>query len=105
MTLRKMSRSWAEAYSPSLPMVRVAQPMPAQLTSARSGPSSLAASTRGDDLVGVGDVGVDERAADLLGDRLALVVLHVGDDDLGATLGEQAGGGLTEARGTTGDDC
>ena len=30
MTLLEMSRSWAEAYWPSLPMVRVAQPMPAR---------------------------------------------------------------------------
>ena len=39
------SRSWAEAYWPSLPMVRVAQPMPAELTRARSGPARSAVST------------------------------------------------------------
>jgi hypothetical protein len=59
---------------------------------------------RGDDLVGVGDVGLGEEAADVLGDELALLVLHVGDDDPGATLGQEAGRGLTEAGGAAGDD-
>ena len=45
MTFLKTSRSWADSYWPSRPMVRVAQPMPAAVTRARSGPSSLAAST------------------------------------------------------------
>src|SRR5215510_8493360 len=44
-TFLKIPRSCAEAYWPSLPMVRVAQPMPAAVTRARSGPMSLAAST------------------------------------------------------------
>ena len=41
----RTSGPWAELYWPSLPMVRWGQPMPAQLTSTRTGPSSLAAST------------------------------------------------------------
>ena len=44
-TFLKMSRSCADSYWPSRPMVRVAQPTPAAVTRARSGPSSLAAST------------------------------------------------------------
>ncbi len=105
-TFLNTSRSWAEPYSPSLPMVRVAQPMPAQLTSDAQRAQLLGRLDRGDDLVGVGDVGVGEHAADLLGEGLALVVLHVEHhDDLGAPLGEEAGGGLAEARGATGDDC
>ncbi|SKW39763.1 Uncharacterised protein [Mycobacteroides abscessus subsp. abscessus] len=45
MTLEKMSSECAEAYWPSLPMVRPGQPTPAQLMRTRTGPSSLAAST------------------------------------------------------------
>ena len=37
-----------------------------------------------DDVVGVRDVDLGERAADLVGELLALVLLQVGDDDLGA---------------------
>ncbi|SKX65833.1 Uncharacterised protein [Mycobacteroides abscessus subsp. abscessus] len=42
MTFLYASRLCADANSPSLPTVRCAQPMPAELTSTRSGPSSLA---------------------------------------------------------------
>ena len=56
------------------------------------------------DLLGVGDVDRDERAADLLGERLALVGLEVGDDDLRARGGELAGDGGADARGGAGDD-
>ena len=44
-----------------------------------------------DDVVGLGDVDLAERAADLVGERLALVLLQVGDDDLGARA-RRAGG-------------
>src|SRR6478752_6965953 len=44
-TLRKASRSCACSSSPSRPMVRCAQPMPAEFTHARSGAISAAAST------------------------------------------------------------
>ncbi len=44
-TFSNTPRSWADSYWPSRPMVRVAQPTPAAVTSERSGPSSLAAST------------------------------------------------------------
>ena len=42
MTLENAARSAAEANSPSRPTVRCAQPMPAELTSTRTGPSSSA---------------------------------------------------------------
>ena len=45
ITRRYWSRLCADAYSPSRPMVRVAQPMPAQFTSDFSGAISTAAST------------------------------------------------------------
>ena len=59
---------------------------------------------RGGDLGGVGDVDGDELAADLGGQRLALVGLQVGDDHPGAPLGEAAGDGRADARGAAGDD-
>ena len=59
---------------------------------------------RRDHLVDVGDVGLGEDAVDVLGHRLALLRVHVDDDALGAALGEVADGGLTEARGPSGDD-
>jgi len=41
---------------------------------------------------------------DGLGGGPALLLVEVGDDDMGAGLGEQAGGGLTHAHGGSGDD-
>ena len=78
--------------------------MPAAVTRARSGPELLGRLDGGDHLLGVGDVGLGEHAADVLGDGLALLRVHVDDDDLGAAGGEEADGGLTEARGPAGDD-
>ena len=76
------------------------------VTSARSGPISLAASTAAMTWSVFGDVGRDEQPADLLGERLALVGLavEVGDHDLGAAAREGLGGGGAEARGAAGDD-
>ena len=45
MTLVKASSEWADSSRPSRPMVRWAQPMPAELTTARSGAISAAALT------------------------------------------------------------
>ena len=59
----------------------------------------------GDDLVGVGDVALDEGATNFFGEGFAGLCLQVGNDDVGATSGEEAGGGLTETRCSTGDDC
>ena len=42
-----------------------------------------------DDVVGLGDVDLGERPADLVGERLALVLLQVGDDDLRAPRRQQ----------------
>ena len=42
ITLEKAPRSCAESNSPSRPIVRCAQPMPAEFTRIRSGPSSTA---------------------------------------------------------------
>ena len=44
---------------------------------------------RGDDLLGLGDVGLDEQAAELLGQGFTLVRLEVGHDDADAALGQQ----------------
>ena len=78
-------------------MVRWAQPMPAELTSTRSGPISLAISTA----AMMSSVFVTstcaEGAADLVGELVALVLLEVGDDDLGPAGGEHAGSSLTDA--------
>ena len=85
-------------------MVRCAQPMPAEFTRIRSGPSSAAFATAA--LICSVSVTSTETnaAADLLGERLALVGLEVGDDDRGAGGGELAGDGGADARGGAGDD-
>ncbi len=71
--------------------------MPAQFTSALSGPRSLAASTEAMTWSVSDHIARREHAADLLGEGLALLGLavEVGDDDLGAEAGEVAAGGLT----------
>jgi hypothetical protein len=58
----------------------------------------------GRDLVGVGHVDEGEDALDLLGERLALVGLEVGDHDGRAPGGELAGDRGTDARRRAGDD-
>ena len=58
----------------------------------------------GRDLGGVGDVDVGERATDLVGQRLALVVLHVGDHDGRPGRGQPAGDGRADARRGAGDE-
>jgi hypothetical protein len=50
----------------------------------------------GRDLGLIGDVGLDEDATDLVGKSLALVLVEIGDDYLGALGGQLADGGLTE---------
>ena len=45
ITLVKASSRCAESYDPSRPIVRIAMPIPAQLTSTRSGAAVAAAST------------------------------------------------------------
>ena len=59
---------------------------------------------RGADLLGVGDVDLGEDALDLLGERLALVGLQVGDHDGGTAGGELTGDGGADARCAAGDD-
>ncbi len=58
-----------------------------------------------DDVVGAGDVDLAERAADLVGEFVALVLLQVGDDDLGPTGRQHAGGRRSDTGGSTRDDC
>ena len=103
-TFLKMSRSCADSYWPSRPMVRVAQPIARGGDQGPQRAELLGRLDRGDDLVDVGHVGLGEDAADVLGHRFALLGVHVDDDAPGATGGEQADGGLTEARGASGDD-
>jgi len=44
-----------------------------------------------------------ERATDLGGQSVALLVVEIGDDDLGAAGGQLTGTGLTDARCATGE--
>ena len=103
-TFLKASRSWAESYSPSLPTVRCAQPIPAEQTRARRVPSDDGPVDGRPDLGGVGDVDGDELAADLARDRLALLGVEVGHHDLRAERGQLAGAGRADARRASGDD-
>ena len=73
MTRLNAARSCAESNSPSRPMVRCAQPMPAEFTHARSSGDLGGSVDRRLDLVGVRHVDLGEHASDLLGERLALV--------------------------------
>ena len=85
-------------------MVRWAQPMPAELTTARSGAISAAALTA----AVIWSVLVTSTWAKTppisCGERLALVGLEVGDHDGRALGGELAGGGRADARRGAGDD-
>ena len=104
MTFVYAARSCAESKSPSRPIVRCAQPMPAELTTARSGAISRGGLDRGLDLLGVGHVDPGEDAADLGGEGLTLVGLQVGDHDDRALGGELTGDGGADARRAAGDD-
>ncbi len=56
------------------------------------------------DLLGVGDVDLDEEPADLVGGGFAAGFVDVGADDLRALGGEAAGGGEADAAAGSGDD-
>ena len=71
----------------------------------RSGAISVAARDGGPDLLFVRDVGLGERAVELLGDGFALAGVAIDDDDVGAFGGEAVGGGFAHARGAAGDEC
>jgi hypothetical protein len=58
----------------------------------------------GGDLLGPRDVDLGEDALDLLGERLALVGLEVGDDDGRAARGEGTGAARSDAAGAAGHD-
>ena len=90
------SRLCAESNSPSLPMVRWAQPTPAEFTNARSGPRSVAVLTASM-IWSVSVTSTDEHAADLVGQCLTLVRLQVGDDHAGAPVGQLAGRGRADS--------
>ena len=46
-----------------------------------------------------------EAGAAAIGERLSALGLHIGDDDMGAEIGQLTGGGGADTRGPTGDDC
>ncbi len=60
---------------------------------------------RVDDVVGVGDVDLAIRPTDLVGEGLALLLLEVRDQDLGAPRGEHACCRRPDSRCSTCDDC
>ena len=60
---------------------------------------------RGDDVFGVGHIGRNEEATDLLCQRRPFVFLEVGHHDANSPRGQQPRGGLPQAGGPTGDDC
>ena len=77
----------------------IGMPVPAHETAMRRPPVGLGRLVdRGLDLILVAHVALDERDAELLGERLALLRVDVGDDDVRAVLVQPAGGGLAEAR-------
>ena len=88
---------------PSLPIVRTAVPVPAQFTPTRAGILGGDGHRLGH-LLAVGDVGLDELDAELLGQGVALVAVEVEDRDHGAGGLQPSGGGLTQPRRSTRDD-
>ena len=96
MTLRYRSRSCADEYSPSLPMVRVAQPTPAQLTVLQRGAIATAASIAAITC----SVLVTSQWAYALpyvgGDLVAELVVEVGDDHLDSAGRQCPRGRFTE---------
>ena len=105
MTFLNASRLAADSSVPSRPIVRCAQPMPAELTSTRTGPIDLAISTALTRSSVFVTSTLRERATDLVGECGARLLVQVGDDDLRATRGEHAGGRRSDAGGSTRDDC
>ena len=89
---------------PSRPTVRAAGAMPAELTRTRSGAELAGHLDGGLDLLGVGDVDLGERPADVGCESPTLVGLDVGDDDLGALGCKLASDRGTDAGGRTGDE-
>ena len=65
---------------------------------------SPAAVDRRLDLVGVGDVGLDELRAELLGERGAALLVEIGDGDVGAGGVQRARGGGAQAGRAAGDE-
>ena len=79
--------------------------MPALLKQMSSVPNrSSAAAYMAATLVGIGHVGVDVEAADLVGDRAARLVGEIGDHDVGPFAREPDGAGPADAARRASDD-
>ena len=101
-----VSKGWS-VWAPRLPAVFSAQPIPAQQTLMRSPPgSAAAAATAASTVSGSVTLASDEAGAlaELGGQRRALLLVEVGDRDVGAVRVQAAHGGLTEPRRPAGDE-
>ena len=95
----------ASGIGPSRPTMRLAGPMPAQLTRMRATPCrSRACFSAADGVVGAGDVAADGEPADLVGVLARAVEVDVEQRHLGAGAGKRRGGLGAEAGGASGDD-
>ena len=105
MTFLNASRLAAESYVPSLPTVRCAQPMPAELTSTRTGPIDLAISTA----LMMSSVLVTSTLANAppisSASSLPLSSWRSAMTTLAPARGEQAGRRRADPRCSTRDDC
>ena len=104
LTLITLSKS-ASAIGPSLPITRLATPMPAQFTSTRAGPWAAGGlGDRGFRRGRVGNVADHGDAADLGGDGFGELGVEIADRDLGALRREPARGRGAQSRCAAGDD-
>ena len=95
----------ASGIGPSRPTMRLAGPMPAQLTRMRAGPCSAARLGEGGLGRGaVGHVAMDGDAVDVDRHLGRGLLIDVEDRHLGAGVGQHARGGGAEAGGAAGDD-
>jgi hypothetical protein len=67
-------------------------------------PKASTASATAALLAGIGHVGLDEAAVELLGDRLASCPVDVGDHHVRAQAGQMPGDALTDAVAPSGDE-
>ena len=101
-----MTAKGSSAWGPREPAIFCAKPVPAQQTQMRRPPSaSAAASHRRLDLVLLAHVAGREGGAQLVGQRLALLGVDVGDRQRGALRVQAPRGRLAQPGGAADDQC
>jgi hypothetical protein len=99
------AKSSSGAALPSLPITRLAAPMPAMWARMRAGPCAAAACSMAACRLAPSVMShAQATPLDVRGHALGVGQVDVEHGDLGAQAGEFAGGGLAEARSAAGDE-